>query len=152
MNQLKKMNILVINGPNLNLLGLREKNIYGKTTLAELMIWLETSQIGIKHKFKFFQSNHEGDIIDTIQDERIWADGIIINPGAFSHYSYAIRDSILSVSIPTIEVHISDIYNREKFRKISVIEDVCIDQIYGKGKDSYLDGLKILLEFLIDKK
>ncbi len=146
------MNILVINGPNLNLLGSREKDIYGNITLAELMIWLETSQIGIKHKFKFFQSNHEGEIIDTIQDERFWADGLIINPGAFTHYSYAIRDSISSVLIPTVEVHLSDINDREKFRKISVIKDVCIEQIYGQGKNSYLNGLKFLLEYLIDKK
>ena len=111
------MNILVINGPNLNLLGIRETDIYGTTTLAELMIWLETSQKGIKHKFKFYQSNHEGEIIDIIHDERLWANGIIINPGAFAHYSYAIRDAISSVNKSTIEVHLSNIKNREAFRR-----------------------------------
>ena len=142
------MNILVINGPNLNLLGIREPEIYGSSTLEELMIWLETSQLGIKQKFKFYQSNHEGEIIDILHDERLWANGIIINPGAFTHYSYAIRDAITSISIPTIEVHFSDIQNREDFRKISVIKSVCIGQISGKGKNSYLDGLMILLERL----
>ena len=145
------MNILVINGPNLNLLGIRETDIYGTTTLAELMIWLETSQKGIKHKFKFYQSNHEGEIIDIIHDERLWANGIIINPGAFAHYSYAIRDAISSISIPTIEVHLSDILNREEFRKKSVISGVCLDQVSGKGKNSYLIGLTKLLNHINGK-
>ena len=142
------MNILVINGPNLNLLGSRETEIYGKDTLEELMMWLETNPISSDHSFKFHQSNHEGEIIDTIHDERHWAHGIIINPGAFTHYSYAIRDAIASVDIPTVEVHISDIQNREEFRKISVISPICIDQIMGYGKDSYLRGLELLLKYL----
>ena len=145
------MNILVINGPNLNLLGIRETGIYGTTTLAELMIWLETSQEGIKHKFKFYQSNHEGEIIDIIHDERLWANGIIINPGALTHYSYAIRDAIVSVSIPTVEVHLSDILNREKFRKKTVIAEVCLDQVSGEGKNSYLIGLTKLVNNVNDR-
>ena len=143
------MNILVINGPNLNLLGSRETEIYGKDTLEELMMWLETNPISSDHSFKFHQSNHEGEIIDTIHDERHWAHGIIINPGAFTHYSYAIRDAIASVDIPTVEVHISDIQNREEFRKISVISPICIDQVIGLGKDSYIKGLELLLKYLI---
>ena len=142
------MNILVINGPNLNLLGSRETEIYGKDTLEELMMWLETNPISSDHSFKFHQSNHEGEIIDTIHDERHWAHGIIINPGAFTHYSYAIRDAITSVDIPTVEVHISDIQNREEFRQLSVISPICIDQIMGYGKDSYLRGLELLLKYL----
>ena len=142
------MNILVINGPNLNLLGTREPEIYGTDTLEELMMWVETNPISSDQHFKFFQSNHEGEIIDTIHDERHWAHGIIINPGAFTHYSYAIRDAIASVDIPTVEVHISDIQNREEFRQISVISPICIDQIMGYGKDSYLRGLKLLLKYL----
>ena len=142
------MNILVINGPNLNLLGTREPEIYGTDTLKELMMWLETNPISSDHSFKSHQSNHEGEIIDTIHDERHWAHGIIINPGAFTHYSYAIRDAITSVDIPTVEVHISDIQNREEFRKISVISPICIDQIMGYGKDSYLRGLELLLKYL----
>ena len=140
------MNILVINGPNLNLLGTREPEIYGEHTLDELMMWLQTSPIGADHAFKFFQSNHEGEIIDTLHDERHWSDGIIINPGAFTHYSYAIRDAISAVYIPTVEVHLSDIHNREDFRQVSVIAPVCIKQIIGLGKDSYIEGLNILNE------
>ena len=142
------MNILVINGPNLNLLGKREPEIYGHETLEELMLWLETSSESINIKFKFYQSNHEGEIIDTIQDERHWAAGILINPAAFTHYSYAIRDAISAVEIPAIEVHLSDIQNREEFRQISVISPVCIDQVSGMGKDSYLKGLNLLLKLI----
>ena len=140
------MNILVLNGPNLNLLGEREPEIYGSDTLEELMMWLETSSDGRNHKFKFYQSNHEGKLIDAIHDERQWANGMIINPGALSHYSYAIRDAISSTGIPTVEGHLSHIMDREDFRKISVIKDVCISQVYGLGKKSYLEGLKILNE------
>ena len=140
------MNILVLNGPNLNLLGEREPEIYGNDTLEELMMWLETSSDGRHHKFKFYQSNHEGNLIDAIHDERQWANGMIINPGALTHYSYAIRDAISSTGIPTVEIHLSHIMDREDFRKISVIKDVCISQVYGLGKKSYLEGLKILNE------
>jgi len=143
------MNILIINGPNLNLLGTREPGIYGENTLEELMMWLQTTPAGSGHSFKFSQSNHEGDIIDTLHDERLWANGIIINPGAFTHYSYAIRDAISAVNIPTVEVHLSDINNREEFRKISVIAPVCINQISGLGKESYIEGLKLLTEFVV---
>mgnify|MGYP001460315599 CR=1 FL=1 len=136
------MNILVINGPNLNLLGIRQTEIYGENTLEELMMWLETSPEGKNHNFKFYQSNHEGTIIDAIHDEREWANAIIINAGAFSHYSYAIRDAIVSVSITTVEVHISNIMEREDFRKISVLKDVCLSQVYGLGKNSYIEALK----------
>ena len=139
------MNILVINGPNLNLLGIREPDIYGTSSLEELMTWLETTPEAAGHAFKFFQSNHEGEIIDTMQDERLWANGIIINPGAFAHYSYAIRDAITSMNIDTVEVHMSDINKREEFRKLSVLSDVCINQINGLGKNSYLEGLKLLI-------
>jgi 3-dehydroquinate dehydratase-2 len=142
------MNILVVNGPNLNLLGTREPKIYGTDTLEELMMWLETNPISSNHSFKFYQSNHEGEIIDTIQDERLWANGLLINPAAFTHYSYAIRDTISSVDFPTVEVHLSDIHNREEFRQISVISPVCIEQVVGFGKDSYLKGLDILLKYL----
>ena len=142
------MNILVINGPNLNLLGPREPEIYGTETLEELMMWLETSPQGSDHSFKFFQSNHEGEIIDTIHDERHWAEVMLINPAAFTHYSYAIRDAISAIEIPTVEVHISDINKREEFRRVSVISPVCINQVTGLGKDSYLEGLKLLIEFV----
>ena len=138
------MNILVINGPNLNLLGEREPEIYGKDTLEELMTWFETTPEAMGIQFKFYQSNHEGEIIDTIHDERHWCQSIIINPGAFSHYSYAIRDAISAVNKSTIEVHLSDIKKRESFRKKSVISDVCLKAISGKGKQVYLEALKYL--------
>ena len=139
------MNILVINGPNLNLLGERHPEIYGKETLDDLMNWLKNTSEGLDQDFKFYQSNHEGDIIDCIHENRQWSDGIILNAGAFTHYSYAIRDAIEAVGVDTIEVHISDIKNRQEFRKKSVLEDVCLHQIYGMGKLSYLEGLKMLL-------
>ena len=139
------MNILVINGPNLNLLGEREPELYGTDTLDELMMWLANCSECIEHDFKFYQSNHEGEIIDFIHDERHWAQGIIINPGAFTHYSYAIMDAIKSVNIPTVEVHITDLKKRDDFRKKSVIASSCIKQISGLGKYSYLEGVKELI-------
>ena len=139
------MNILVINGPNLNLLVERETDLYGTDTLDELMVWLSNCPECIEHEFKFYQSNHEGEIIDFIHDERHWSQGIIINPGAFTHYSYAIMDAIKSVNIPTVEVHITNIKDREDFRKKSVIEPACIKQISGMGKYSYLEGVKELI-------
>ena len=138
------MNILVINGPNLNLLGERNPEIYGSETLEELMMWVENSTEGKNYKFKFYQSNHEGEIIDMLHDERQWAQGIIINAGAYSHYSYAIRDAIEAVNIITVNVHLSDIKNREKFRKKDVISSVCKKTILGKGRFVYLEAIKYL--------
>ncbi|MAZ60824.1 MAG: 3-dehydroquinate dehydratase [Candidatus Marinimicrobia bacterium] len=138
------MNILVINGPNLNLLGTRETKIYGHESLDEIMTWLENSIEGLNHNFKFYQSNSEGDLINIMQDERQWAKGILINAGALSHYSYAIADTITSIKVPAIEIHLSDTDNREEFRKKSVLKDVCIKTIKGLGKHSYLEGLKYL--------
>ncbi len=140
------MNIIIVNGPNLNLLGEREPEIYGNESLEELMLWLEKSPLGSEHSFKFFQSNHEGEIIDFLHDERHWCDGVIINPAAFTHYSYAIRDAISSINIPTVEIHLSDILTREDFRQLSVIKPVCIAQVSGMGKNSYMEGLRILTE------
>ena len=141
------MNILIINGPNLNFLGKRSVSIYGNETLDDLMLSIKTSSDGKLHNFKFYQSNHEGNIIDLIQNESLWAHGIIINPGALGHYSYSIRDALESVSIPSVEVHISNIKKREEFRKKSVIEDVCIAQFYGEGKQSYLKALKEIINY-----
>ena len=140
------MNILVINGPNLNLLGTRKPDIYGTETLEELMMWLENSTESADHNFKFYQSNHEGEIVDTLHDERHWSDGILINAGAYTHYSYAIRDAIESIDIPTIEIHLSDPIKREDFRKKSVLSSVCLDTASGLGKNSYLEGLRILIK------
>ena len=141
------MNILFINGPNLNLLGKREPEIYGNESLDQLIAWV-TKQINTKENdIHWFQSNSEGKIIDKLHwalDNKI--DGIVINPGAYTHYSIAIRDAISSIEIPTVEVHLSDIENREDFRRISVIKDVCRSQITGLGKDGYLRAANLLLD------
>lgn len=138
------MKIQVINGPNLNMLGIREKSIYGTMTLEDInnLVLKEAEELNIE--VSFFQSNHEGSIIDKIHACYNEYDGIIMNPGAFTHYSYAIRDAIAAVNIPTVEVHLSNIDEREEFRKISVIKDVCVRQIAGRGYLSYIDGLKEL--------
>lgn len=139
------MNILVINGPNLNLLGTREPDVYGHETLSDIEQWLNEQEESNGHTIEWYQSNHEGDLIDRLHEAMGKTDGIIINPGAFTHYSFALRDAIASVNIPTVEVHLSDIYSREVFRKVSVIKDVCIKQISGKGKSGYLLGLNKLI-------
>ena len=144
------MRILIINGPNLNLIGKREPEVYGSETLDEIMEWLESSPEMREHELEHFQSNHEGAIIDRLHNALGQSDGIIINPGAYSHTSYAIRDAITSVGIPTMEVHLSDIHNREEFRRVSVISPVCVGQISGLGKKSYLEGLKKLLKSMFD--
>lgn len=138
------MKIQVINGPNLNMLGVREPDFYGKKTLEEINEILKKAGAERHMSLNFFQSNHEGAIIDKIQECYDKADGIVINPGAFTHYSIAIRDAISAVGIPAVEVHLSDINSREDFRKISVIKDVCIGQFSGKGIYSYIDALTCL--------
>jgi len=140
------LNILVINGPNLNLLGIREPDVYGSETLSDIENWLNEQPESNGHIIFWFQSNHEGDLIDRIHEAMGNSDGIIINPGAFTHYSYALRDAISSVNIPTVEVHLTDIQSREDFRKLSVITDVCIKQVTGFGKKSYLIGLQAILD------
>ncbi|MFH1851847.1 MAG: type II 3-dehydroquinate dehydratase [Candidatus Neomarinimicrobiota bacterium] len=135
----------MINGPNLNLLGTREPELYGRETLAEMMVWLAATPEAAGHELSFFQSNHEGAIIDCIQEARGQFAGILINPAAFTHYSYAIRDAIAAVAVPTVEVHLSAIAEREPFRRISVISDVCLAQVAGLGRDSYRVGLARLL-------
>ena len=142
------MNILVINGPNLNLLSVREVHIYGTESLDEIMAWLESSVEGLNHHFKFYQSNSEGELINIMQDERQWASGILLNAGALSHYSYAIADTIKAIQIPTIEIHMSDINKRESFRKKSVLKNVCKKSIIGYGKHSYLKGLQYLNQII----
>jgi len=139
------MKVLIINGPNLNLLGKREPDIYGTDTLSDIENWLNKQPEAFGHSIAWFQSNHEGKNIDRIHSAMRNVEGIIINPGAFTHYSYAIRDAISAVNIPTVEVHLSDVNNREDFRKISVLKEVCLKQISGFGKHSYLEGLKTLV-------
>lgn len=140
------MKILVINGPNLNMLGIREPKIYGSKTYADLcgMIaaYCEEKQI----EAQFYQSNHEGCLVDKIQEAYGKVDGIVINPGAYTHTSVALLDVVKTVNIPTVEVHISDPDEREEFRKISYIRAACIATVKGKGFDGYLEAVDILAD------
>lgn len=141
------MKILVINGPNINFLGIREKEVYGTCDYNSLldMIGKKGQEEGCS--IEVFQSNHEGAIIDRIQDAYFdGTEGIVINPGAYTHYSYAIRDALASVQIPKVEIHISDITKREEFRRHSVTKDACNLQIYGHGLEGYLMAIDFLLK------
>ena len=144
------MKILILNGPNLNMTGVRKKNVYGAQTLDDINTELKVYGEEKGASMSFFQSNHEGDIIDIIHKSKDDFDGVVINAGAYTHYSYAIRDAIEAVSdyTPFVEVHMSDIHSREDFRKISVITDVCLKQISGYGKDSYKMGIDLLCKIL----
>ncbi len=138
------MKILVINGPNLNLLGLREPDIYGRRTYADLveMIRAEADRLGAE--VTFLQSNHEGALVDAIQAAYGVMDGIVINPGAYTHTSVAILDAVKAVGVPTVEVHISDPDTREEFRKVSYIRAACVASIKGHGLEGYLEALRLL--------
>ncbi len=137
--------ILVINGPNMNMLGIREPGIYGSESYEMLLIKIRAKADELGCAVEFFQSNSEGAIIDAIQAAYGEFDGIVINPAAYTHYSYAIHDAIKSVGIPTIEVHISDIHSREDFRHDSVVLPACIGQVAGLGFDSYTVALERLI-------
>lgn len=140
------MKFLVLNGPNLNLLGKREPEIYGKTTYDELleMIKAHAAELGVS--VECFQSNHEGDLIDKIQEADGIFDGIILNAGGYTHTSVSIRDAVASVSVPTVEVHLTDPDEREDFRKVNFIRPVCAATVSGKGVFSYLEALDILVK------
>jgi len=143
--------ILIVHGPNLGLLGEREPRVYGKTTLAQLNGFLEKEAGRLKVQLKIFQSNWEGAIIDFLTAERKWANAIIINPGALTHYSLALRDCLSAIGLPAIEVHLSNIAAREEFRRTSVTAAACRGQISGLGIKSYLAALQVLAE-MKDKK
>ena len=138
------MNILVINGPNLNLLGLREPDIYGRRTYDDLLDLIRAEAVALGVVVKFVQSNHEGALVDAIQAAYGTADGIVINPGAYTHTSVALLDAVKAVGIPTIEVHISDPDTREEFRKVSYIRAACVNSIKGHGLEGYLEALRLL--------
>jgi 3-dehydroquinate dehydratase type II len=146
------LQIMVLHGPNLNLLGEREPEVYGHTTLADLDRLIDQKAMELGVAVLSFQSNHEGALIDFIHAHRKTAHGLVINPGAFTHYSYALRDAIAGVHLAAVEVHLSDIHTREPFRQISVIKEVCIAQISGKGIHSYLEGLQVLVSHLSQKQ
>lgn len=141
------MKLLVINGPNINFLGIREKSVYGTQDYDYLLKMLEQKEKDCGADIMVFQSNHEGAIIDRIQEAYFdGTEGIVINPGAYTHYSYAIRDALASITVPKVEIHISDITKREDFRKVSVTAPVCDKQIYGQGLDGYLQAVDFILE------
>lgn len=138
--------ILIINGPNLNMLGIREPAVYGNRTYADLCDYIKESADKLGAEVDFFQSNCEGEICTVIQQTLNKYDGIVMNPGAYAHYSYAIHDAIKSVTTPCVEVHISDIHTREEFRRTSVTAPACKAMISGKGFDSYIEGLEMLVK------
>ena len=142
------MKFLILNGPNLNLLGLREPEHYGRETYDDLVEKVRRYCAGLGVETAFYQSNHAGDLVDRIQEARCWADGIIINPAAYTHTSVALLDAVKAVSIPTVEVHISRVEEREDFRQVSYIRAACVGTITGLGTDGYLRAADLLLERL----
>ena len=138
------MRILVINGPNLNMLGVREPEIYGRETYADLLDKIRKHAEEIGTEVSFFQSNHEGDLVDAIQAAYGKQDGIILNPGAYTHTSIALLDALKTVGIRTVEVHISDVNAREEFRKTSYVRAACVKTITGHGTDGYLEAMDYL--------
>jgi 3-dehydroquinate dehydratase-2 len=146
------MKILVINGPNLNLLGKRDPEHYGTDTLSAIEWALTEKSQSLDCQLSFFQSNHEGAIIDFIQENAWSADGILINPAALTHYGYSLHDALVDAGLPVVEVHLSDIKKREDWRQLSVIADVAVKQFSGLKKQSYILGLEALVKHIEGKK
>jgi len=138
------MKIVIVNGPNLNLLGEREPEVYGSESLEDVNTWISEHAAVNTHELTFYQSNHEGEIIDFLHAHRRTADAVVINPGGLTHYSVALRDAIAGCQLPAVEVHLSDIHAREPFRQVSMVKDVCVAQISGRGKQGYIDAIERL--------
>ncbi len=146
------MKILLVHGPNLNLLGKRSPDVYGTSSLEEINTRLRGIATELGAELRVFQSNSEGALIDAIHEAADWADGIVLNPGAYAHYSYAIRDAVESVPLPVIEVHLSNIYAREGFRRQSVVSPVAAGCISGLGWRSYACGIEALIGLVKDRE
>ena len=142
------MKILILHGPNLNLLGTREPEVYGSMTLDDINNQLIELGKELGVEVKSTQSNHEGALVDALHDARTWANGVVFNPGAYTHTSIALRDAISAIDIPVVEVHLSNVYAREEFRHVSMISAVCKGKITGFGWQSYMLGLRALVEML----
>lgn len=145
------MKILVINGPNLNMLGKRDPKHYGSQTLDQISFQLDNVAKSLGASLIFFQSNHEGAIIDFLQKEARFASGILINPGALTHYGYSLRDALVDTGLPIVEVHLSDISKREEFRKIDVLKGIVLHIVMGKREKSYIEGLEKLIHYIRKK-
>lgn len=141
------MRILVINGPNINMLGIREPEIYGKSDFKALCERIENYALNVNIEVKLFQSNHEGDLVDEIQNAYGEFDGIVINPAAYTHTSVAILDALKAVGIPTVEVHISDVSKREDFRQVSFVRKACVKTICGHGIEGYIEAIDFLRNY-----
>ena len=147
------MKLYIINGPNLNMLGIREPGIYGNETYDSLVNMIKDKARGLDVEVDIYQSNHEGDLVDKIQEAYFkGADGIVINPGAYTHTSVALLDAVKSVMLPTVEVHISDVSKRESFRSVSYIGEACVKRIIGHGLSGYLEAMEYLVVLVGEKQ